>query len=168
MDPILKQRLVGAAVLSALAVILVPMIFDDTGRVMDRREFEIPEIPVQFEEGRQESVETPKNVESMVSDLNSSSVQTRSPQEKGSTGEKKALTAWVVQVGSFSKNRNANLLRDQLRKVGFPAYVETGKKNGGVLFRVRVGPELDLERARRNRDKIAEKFNAKAIVVSHP
>lgn len=169
MDPILKQRLVGALVLSALAVIFLPMIFEEPGRGMDSRDFEIPEIPIQFKQKTLEKVKNLPEVESTQSDVKPSPLKMIPKDEKIKVKESKnPLSAWVVQVGSFSKNENAILLRDQLRKSGYPAYVQTGKKNDSVLFRVRVGPELDLQRARSQRDKIAKKFSVKAIVIPHP
>lgn len=52
MDQELKQRLIGAAVITALAVIFVPMLFDDavdeTGKNVN--ELQIPEIPAKTQE----------------------------------------------------------------------------------------------------------------------
>lgn len=52
MDQELKQRLIGAAVITALAAIFVPMLFDDpideTGKSIN--ELKIPEIPVKAQE----------------------------------------------------------------------------------------------------------------------
>ncbi len=167
MDPVLKQRLVGATVLSALAVILVPMLFDGSGNRLDAQDFEIPVVPPSIEQSQPETPEQPVNVESVLPRAsppapaqNLSTEATKPHQES-----QKTLTAWVIQVGSFNKVGNADQLRDQLRKAGFPAYVEAGKKNGAPLFRVRVGPELDPQRARTQREKIARKFKLNAIVL---
>jgi cell division protein FtsN len=47
---------------------------------------------------------------------------------------------WVVQVGSFSLQQNANSLRDQLRSRNFSASVESVQVSGQTMYRVRVGP----------------------------
>lgn len=52
--------------------------------------------------------------------------------------EARRVKAWVLQLASFKENRNANNLRDKLRKKGYKAYSE---KRGG-LTRVFVGPDL--------------------------
>jgi DedD protein len=195
MDPVLKQRLVGATVLSALAVILIPMLFDSSGNRSDPQDFEIPAIPPSIAQNQPKSPETVADGESPPHPATSSapvansqlpeaiSVPESPPRAavpsipaQGLSTEKvkptkpheenaKPLTAWVIQIGSFTRVENADQLRDQLRKAGFPAYVESGTKNGAALFRVRVGPELDPQRARAQRDKIARKFKVNAIVL---
>ena len=52
------------------------------------------------------------------------------------------VTAWVVQLGSFSSEENAEALNQKLRKAGFKAFVEPLKQNTGTVYRVRIGPEL--------------------------
>ncbi|MEN8259942.1 MAG: SPOR domain-containing protein [Pseudomonadota bacterium] len=50
MDQTLKQRLVGVALLTALAVIFVPMLFDDpVEETGDATALDIPEFPAEFE-----------------------------------------------------------------------------------------------------------------------
>ena len=60
MDQELKQRLVGAVVITALAAIFVPMLFDDpvdeTGRKIN--ELKIPELPSRLQ--RANSVKLPE------------------------------------------------------------------------------------------------------------
>lgn len=167
MDPILKQRLVGATVLSAFAVILVPMLFDSPGNGLDAQDIEIPVMPPGIEQIRPEAPDEQSNVATPPRPaVPSTPVQKLATEETAPRQEKpEPLAAWVIQAGSFSKVENADQLRDQLRKAGFPAYVEAGTKNGAPLFRVRVGPELDPQRARAQREKIARKFKVNAIVV---
>ena len=52
------------------------------------------------------------------------------------------VTAWVVQLGSFSSAENAEALNQKLRQAGFKAFVEPLKQNNGTVYRVRIGPEL--------------------------
>jgi DedD protein len=166
MDPILKQRLVGATVLSALAVIFVPMIFDDSGSSSNTRDFYIPEVPKQLEPERLESLEDVGKLEPPTQPVpDPDPVEDKLSRRDEGNDQNDPLTAWVIQVGSFSKTENAEQLRDQLRKAGYPAYVETGKQDGAVLYRVRIGPELDPARASSQRDEIAQKFNVKGIVL---
>ncbi|MGH8551252.1 MAG: SPOR domain-containing protein [Methylococcales bacterium] len=170
MDQNLKQRLVGATVLSALAVIFVPMLFDDSGSSLNTRDFELPDIPVQIEASHVEVPMQRKDAKPLAAPGSASESVQNLPAPEPNSGDQKRtpLTAWVIQVGSFGKPENADQLRDQLRKAGFPAYVESAKKNGAAAFRVRVGPELDQGRARHQRDIIARKFNVKGIVLPIP
>lgn len=169
MDPKLKRRLVGATVLSALAVIFVPMLFEDSKDRLDPRDFEIPEIPAQIEQNRVEPPEELKDIEPPEVPMpTEKKVQPPATEEALEHEKKPPLTAWVIQVGSFGNKEHADQLRDQLRKAGYPAYVESGTKRGAALYRVRVGPELDHERARSQRDTIAQKFSVKGIVLPAP
>jgi DedD protein len=56
--------------------------------------------------------------------------------------ETTGLTAWVVQLGSFSSQENASGLVKQLQKEGYPAFLEQLDSGNGVVYRVRVGPEV--------------------------
>jgi len=57
------------------------------------------------------------------------------------------LTAWVIQVGSFSNQANAEGLVKKLQKKKFPAFLEQTDVKGKTLYRVRVGPEIDQKLA---------------------
>jgi DedD protein len=81
---------------------------------------------------------------------------------------KTGLSAWAVQVGSFSSKENAYALRDKLRKQGFTAFVDTLYNKDTPAFRVRVGPEIKREQADALQAKLAKQLKAKPIVVKHP
>jgi DedD protein len=78
------------------------------------------------------------------------------------------LTAWVVQLGSFSSKVNADKLNLTLRKSGFPAFVEPLEKNNEVAYRVRVGPELLRADADALLKKIKENTKLDGIVLNYP
>jgi len=61
---------------------------------------------------------------------------------------KPELTRYYLQAGSFSKQANAQALADKLKNQGMPVFMETIKVPGkGTFYRLRVGPELDKNRA---------------------
>ena len=64
-------------------------------------------------------------------------------EETGSSGGE----AWVVQIGSFSEEDNAQRLAQRVAGLGFNARVSTFTASGGAMYRVRVGPESSRERA---------------------
>jgi len=78
------------------------------------------------------------------------------------------LTAWVVQLGSFSSEANANALNKKLRKAGYTAFVEPLKQKSGVIYRVRVGPELLRSNALALQKKLKKTTNMDGIVVHYP
>ncbi len=77
------------------------------------------------------------------------------------------LKAWVVQAGSFGDEANALAVRDKLRRAGFPSFV-TPTDSATPLYRVRVGPMINLQQAEINRDKVMQLLSREAIVVSYP
>ncbi len=78
------------------------------------------------------------------------------------------LHAWVVQLASLSRESNAVALRDRLRRAGFKAFVERVRVNGKPVFRVRVGPELDRDRAEALRRRLQQTRNLHGIVLTYP
>jgi DedD protein len=78
---------------------------------------------------------------------------------------------WVVQAGSFSNRENADAVLEALRAGGFPAFVEAADVQGKQVFRVRVGPEADKQRAERMLADMAPVLKAKrleATLKSYP
>ena len=82
--------------------------------------------------------------------------------------ERMNVTAWVIQLGTFSSEQNALALRDQLRAKGYTAFVEKIKSGDNQLFRVRVGPELERARADAMRDKLEKETKQRGIVTRYP
>ena len=78
------------------------------------------------------------------------------------------VTAWVVQVGSFSNRNSAIQLRDKLRKQGFAAFVESFDAGGKPSHRVRVGPETARSRSEKTLVELNKKMKLDGIVVTYP
>lgn len=78
------------------------------------------------------------------------------------------LPAWVVQLGSFSSKDNADRLNSNLRKSGFPAFVEPIVENNKTAYRVRVGPELLRADADALLKKIKTEMDVDGIVLNYP
>jgi len=76
--------------------------------------------------------------------------------------------AWVVQMGSFARQNNADALRDRLRKAGYRAFVSRHDGGGKAVYRVQVGPELSRRQAARQRDELRRKLEIKGIIRRHP
>ncbi|MDD5579002.1 MAG: SPOR domain-containing protein [Methylobacter sp.] len=76
------------------------------------------------------------------------------------------LVRWYLQAGSFAKKENALLLWESIRKQGLPVLLETIQvAEKGALYRLKVGPELDKDRAIAMKAKL-DKQNIKTILVS--
>lgn len=159
----MQQRLLGAAILVALLVIVVPEWLDGAGyRSRYPGHVEIPEAP-EFKPLPQPSLppltEAAPAVEPAAEDA--------APKSDGSRADA-SIQAWALQVGSFSAQANAMSLRDSLRAKGYAAYVEEQKSASGTQFRVRIGPELDRARIDALQKKISEQDKLNGVVVKHP
>lgn len=76
-------------------------------------------------------------------------------------------TAWAVQLGAYSSRDKADRFVADLRKRGFAAFVLEYRASGKVLYRVRVGPELDRGRADAIAARLA-KEGYQPVVARHP
>jgi DedD protein len=57
------------------------------------------------------------------------------------------LVRWVVQVGSFGNPKSADALVADLRLAGLVAFSEKVSSVDGTVYKVRIGPEIDRDRA---------------------
>ena len=198
----LKERLVGAAVLVAVAVIFIPIILNDSPETDSISGSNIPEkpdanfssriIPVikQNDKSLSKDIETNniisedkqiKNNQETVKEViaekievnKEKSAEINSPRKENEVRETEiqvnvGLSAWVVQLGSFSNEENAQSLNKKLRKAGYPAFVEPLNKNGQTSYRVRVGPEIKRSEAELLLKKLKDNMEMDGILVSYP
>lgn len=152
MDRKLRKRLIGAIVLAAFLVILVPEWLDGAGhksrytnevRIPEKQEFK----PIENYMAPKDSVET---INKLIK------------------SEESSVHAWALQIGSYSQESNAQAMRDKLRAKDYAAYVDVLKKPGRTTYRVRIGPELDQQRLEQLKKEILKKEKIKGIVVRHP
>jgi len=92
----------------------------------------------------------------------------RAPQHPLASGDGAPTSGqWAVQVGTFSKEANAQRLVKELRDQGQSAFVMPLKSGSSTLYRVRVGPMKD----RASAEAVLRDLKSKppgAKVVSHP
>ncbi|HCU90166.1 MAG TPA: hypothetical protein DGR97_09485 [Gammaproteobacteria bacterium] len=176
----LKQRVVGAAVLVALGVILIPIFLDDNHD--EKKSFLAPKIEsmpvgdfnsrvVPLDEKFIEQVE--RAMDATPQELIKSQHWTRdshkpaTPSVLGVT-PRTGITAWVIQLGSFSTQGNAETLAEKLRIGGYTAFIEQLPDDSELAYRVRVGPELTKEAADKIRDQLAKELKLDGIVIRYP
>jgi len=200
MERRLKERLTGAAVLVMLAVIFIPMILDDsvdtdtsiratnipprpktefTSRIAPLKEAELALESVPGKAGViQEEVtdlldEMPKAPsESSPASVDRPEAKTAAVPVGKTEPEPMGASAWAVQLGSFSREANANALNKKLRDAAYPSFVEPlRQRSGKMVYRVRVGPELlrsDAQALKEKLDRILNKEGIKGLVVRYP
>ena len=202
METTLKQRLIGAAVIIALAVIFVPMILDGSGHkesvtlnmevppeptftfeseLPDPKKLdELPPIEAEVvEEQEQPEVATSADQKSTNTEK-FEDPETKEEQNIATTTQvveatedhietNTALSAWAVQVAAFGEKDKAVALQEKLLAKKLSAFTEQSGKGNKILYRVKVGPELQRENAEKLRDKIEKEHGLKgSFVTKHP
>jgi DedD protein len=236
----LKQRIIGALVLISLAVIFVPMLFDEphtdrTSRVIDLpEEPDFPQVnvdPPKTQQQRQTESSPSYRLEegatdegdgasgAMTSTVTSESVPTTNgqtaardkststsapaesspePVQPPTQSEPKTTTdtatvgapdsgsevpesapkeeaeefgeslkgAWLVQLGSFGNNDNAQRLRDNVRELGYAAHTQSIKRGDKTLTRVFSGPYADKAKATDAKQALDKAFSVNSLVMT--
>lgn len=177
MDDGLKQRLVGAIVLLAIAVIFLPSLFkreqhpavDTTSLIPSSPDLQpviiaepvrpekiapalLPEQPLQPEQHRLKT----------APELSLEKTATTAPSPLDATGIPKA---WTVQVASFKEPQRAKRLRDKLLATDYNAYLRALKTDGGEITRVFIGPHIDRQMALAIKKKIDEELSVSSLVL---
>jgi DedD protein len=91
--------------------------------------------------------------------------------EKPAVEPRVGLTAWVIQVGSFSSRENAEKLVQQIREMKYAAFMEQADVDGKTVYRVKVGPEVDRKLADKmlvSLNNELKSLNLKGAVISYP
>ncbi len=87
------------------------------------------------------------------------------PQGAGGAGD---TEGWVVQLGSFSNQKNAEELREKLQKMAYHVFVEQIIQDGQTVYRVRIGPQRQRGDADTIRDRLEHDLQLKAMVLHFP
>lgn len=176
MDGKLKQRVIGVVVLTALAIIILPLLLDGTEQERRRIVQRIPAVPTlevidvdpkvmiaEMDRIEAESqAQLPKEVE--LSDEPPSDDIDRPASSLDANG---LPNSWSLQVGSFTDVKNAVQLRDELRKKGFRTYALAVSTETGDHVRVFVGPLLQLKQLQQIKEKVEAEFNLQSRIVRY-
>lgn len=192
MEVRVRERLVGALVLVAIVVLLVPAVLTGRGSAPSEppaqptRRVEVPlgdAVPEQ-----EEQVLVPEPLADAP--VPGTSVESAEPASAGAKPQPVAAQpaatqpagrvadppppeavvqtpAWAVQLGAFSNREKAERLVADLRKRRYAAFLLEYRASGKVLYRVRVGPEQDRARAEEIAARLA-KDGFQPVVARHP
>lgn len=168
-----KQRLVGFTVLGALAIIFWPIIFDspepEQGLMLPV--FDMPERPSVVMSERREpklervdrsrlpvingvtSSEEGEGVDTLIAEpqgeliaANNEPSGQSSSRQRAEFDEQGLPVSWVLQIATLSAETRAEDIAEELREKGHKAYVSPVTIGSQRLFRVRIGPSLQLQR----------------------
>ena len=178
MEPALKQRLVGAAVLIALAVIFLPMLIQgpapesgvadvplDAPRA-PQGDFETRDLPLVAPEGASadgalgmDATPAPAADNPDAADLATTASAAPAPTAGGN---------YAVNFGSFSTVAAADKQVASLRNSQLPGYREAATVDGKTVQRVRIGPygtRAQAESARLRAAHVRDDVGAKVVAL---
>ncbi|MEG3191252.1 SPOR domain-containing protein [Lysobacter sp. D1-1-M9] len=184
MEPALKQRLIGASVLVALAVIFLPMLIKDPAP-----ESGVSDVPMQLPDPPQGAYETRElplvtpgaagadGVTGLRSGQPASggvlpTIDTTADQAGATGGMMPPPTAGgdhAVSFGSYASASDAERVVDALRASQLPGYQETTVGSGDrTLHRVRIGPygsRAEAEAARLRAAHVRDDVGARVVTL---
>lgn len=179
-----KQRIVGAVVLVALAVIFLPMLFNEQVEqpemdilvnvpaqpiIPEEPEFAIEEIvvPEPVLEPQIQPAPEPATPEPVTAPEPKPAEQTppapvtapaiQQPAVKPGIDSNNLPQSWSIQLASLSKQEGASRLRDEYRTKGYKSYVRPEANS----FKVLIGPFIRQADAQRECDKIRQREKSK-------
>lgn len=176
-----KHRLIGAAILAAIAVLFLPSFFKDQQQFQVDTNSQIPLRPqitaVDFNEPVQpqdiQPAPAPETMfvpeENPVADVANNAIP---PADKDSApvpemplNTEGLPDAWVLQVASLSSKESATKLRDQLQSQGYKAYIRSLNVASGEAHRIYIGPKLDKSEAQRLKQEVDKKLKVNSLVL---
>lgn len=185
----LKERLIGAAILVILAVIIVPWVLKG-GSAPDTtvtKSLTLPPATATHGEaayhmdlsnpGPASSTSNPAVINqaphAVVKQEAPASKAMAAPNAKpaSQSNQEPAASAasatggWAVQAGSYRNQANAQSVQSKLAKQGYHAYISRFQKGSRTYYRVRVGPYTDKASAARVVLGVGKAFGGKAVVV---
>ncbi len=187
MDDGLKQRIIGAFVLLAIAIIFVPVFFDrERIEPVDRKTL-IPPAPtmepvvIERPAPTSEKVEPAKPAKEMfvpvveaspvpeekpvAEEKSEPDVTTENKPEKVTTTEKGVPQGWVLQIASYQSAGRAVKMRDELIDAGYKAYIREVRANGGKMSRVYVGPTLNRDKLEKEKTELDKKYHIDTLLL---
>lgn len=188
----IKHRLIGAAVLTAAAVLFLPSFFKDRQQYQVDTRSQIPVRPsittVDFNEPEQlDGIEPAPAPETMFAQEDSlpaeskpiissavmvSSVASSVPESNTQNTTTLPVTnsvlpeGWVIQIASLSTQDGANKLRDQLQAEGHRAYVRRAVPlENRTVYRVFIGPKQNRADALALKTQLDARLNVNSSVL---
>ncbi|MGN7833245.1 SPOR domain-containing protein [Pseudoxanthomonas sp. 22568] len=175
MDTALKQRLIGAIVLVALAVIFLPMLVKgpapDSG--VSDVPLKVPDAPEGQYETRELPLVTPDGAPAngavgLPAATPAASPDAAAPADRGLMPAATAGGNYAVSFGAYATAADADAVIARLKQGGLPGYREAATINGRSAYRVRIGPYPDraiAESRRLEAVKIRSDVKAQVVVL---
>ena len=182
MAPYLKRRILGAVITVVVIAIALPVVLDTT-RHLENPFVEteaLPEVPswaqVQHQKTDRDELEriaSGKNQEDLFAKpeplLTQDEPMPSAPSFSAQAAPRdtpplaQLPLAWVLQVGAFGEQKNAQEMIQKLRSKQYKAFAET--LPNGQLTRVYIGPELERANIERLQQRVQADLKQKDIHI---
>lgn len=172
MDTRLKQRVIGAVVMTTVAIIVLPMLLDGSAEDRARVEAAIPTPPqidlksLTVEETRVKMTEMSEASEAKLPVLVEDTALVVDEVENFALNDNGLPISWSLQLGSFRKEENATRLRQSLRDRDYRSYILSGDA-GDDLYRVYVGPMVNKEKLQKAQAEIEAAFELSGQIIRY-
>lgn len=182
MNERLKHRLLGAAILVALGVLLLPGFFRDKEGYQVNTQSQIPTKPsvtaVDFDGPTPvENIEAAPSPETMflpeetleTTDTTTSSISASSVSASaaGVTTSPVIPEAWVIQMASLGQKEAAEKLLKDLQAEGHKAYLRSVMTDKGTMHRLFIGPKMDRQDAEAIRQAVDKRWNVQSRIYPY-
>ena len=166
-----RYRITGTVFLIALAVILLPMLFDGAGvdlpgaPAMPAAETRGPPLPV-YEEVVP-ATDVVERVTALADEVDADGFSAEGTRfgEPVLQQPDDATAVWAVQAASFADVENARLFREELRALNLESFISSRKRSGEIMHRVAVGPFLEKDDAEAVLTRIERSFDVGPVLV---
>ncbi|MYD43756.1 MAG: hypothetical protein F4W90_07665 [Gammaproteobacteria bacterium] len=166
-----RDRIVGGVFVIALAVIFVPMLFDEPRgpalEIEPMTDFELESVPPIPLPNTDRAIAKRDELRDLVDE---DGYMVESGTRLGDVTLIQNPTesdAWAVQLASFIEEQHVVALRERLQRDGQPTWISETKVDGQLMTRVAVGPFLDADEAEAFRASISERYEIDAVVVGY-
>ncbi len=167
-----RDRVMGGVFLAALAIIVLPMLFDGAG-VESPSPPTLPTPPADAPPVTAMDPANLANADALRKRIDSegfdNSTSTRVGDPVVAQPDRRLSTtlppAWGVQLGSFADRAKAVALRDQLRADGYQSMLTDVKGLTGISTRVAIGPMVDRDDATKLERELEKRYGMDVIVV---
>ena len=168
MDDGLKQRLIGAIVLLAIAVIFIPVLFDRQTITPVSITTQVPPMPaieiepIAVAQAPEVPSPAPEPEQMFIPDETKPELETPSAPTLNDNG---VPNGWVLQVISYSEKAKAIAFRDRLIEDGYHAFLRDAKTSKGLHYRVYIGPKLDKKALLADKKIVDKKYKISSILL---
>ncbi len=189
------DRLIGGLVLFTVGAVILPIVFDGAGLssrrpdsltapdqpIVAKVNIPIPPLepvarelsePTALNESNAEQTKAHQaSVKHSNNDKSSSQSDitpiTPAVETKATKSKVNQVVTWVVQVGSFNSQVNANQMVGKLKKKKLPAFSRNASSGGDIVHRVLVGPYTKQKKADGIKERIFKDLGLRSFVTNY-